>query len=942
MKFTKVYEPQQTEPEIYAIWETAGVFDVRPTKSALPYSIVMPPPNANGDLHIGHGLTLALEDILTRFHRLNNYDTIYIPGADHAGFETWVVYEKALEKIGKTRFDYSRDELYNQVWNFVAEQRGNMELQIRALGASCDWRNSTFTLDNKVVKTVYATFKRLWDEGLIYRGHKIVNYCTTHQTSFADIEVTHRDEVGKMWDIAYPVTGTNQEIIVSTTRPETMLGDTAVAVNPKDARYANLVGEMVTVPIANRIVPIIADEYVDELFGTGVVKITPAHDPNDYEVGKRHALDEITVIGFDGRMNEAAGEGFTGLTVEEARAKIVEELSAIGLLRNEKDIIHSVGHCYKCDSIIEPLLKDQWFLEVKPLAERAVAEIEKGSIKFFPEQKAKELIQYYKNLKDWNLSRQIPWGIPIPAFQNIDHPEDWIFDERVGESEIEVKGKKYRRDEDTFDTWFSSGQWPFITTNYPANQPSANPHESSITTLHHASPHHHEQTPHHTDRHHDKPPVVPASSSSAAANSISPPTHQNAGISVNDSHQNDDILVNDPAQTAADLMDNILARYYPLSVMETGSDLLYAWVSRMIMLGLYATDQVPFKEVYLHGMVLDEHGKKMSKSKGNVLSPMEIIAKYGSDAFRLGIVASRSAAQSQAFSPSKVLAGRNLCNKLWNIARFVQEQAGDNYENPVEEPNELKNIGEDWIIGQLNHARLTVEKMLHEYRFSEAGEQVYQVIWNDVADWFIETQKVFNNISLMTYVLEYCLKLIHPFAPFLSENIWQNLSWTNDTLAGQTWGGYINYDINKAKDFEEIRALVTEIRFVVADLSTTGKQTLMYGEDKLIAKNKDIIQFLARLKNARELGQSTGLRLANSGREAWLDIDAKTIAKYGDHLRERIDNAQKEIELLEGRLANKNYLKKAPAELVEETRKTLLEKTDMLERLNRELEATSA
>jgi valyl-tRNA synthetase len=917
MKFTKVYEPQQTEPEIYALWETAGVFNVRPTKSALPYSIVMPPPNANGDLHIGHGLTLALEDILTRFHRLNNYDTIYIPGADHAGFETWVVYEKALEKVGKTRFDYSRDELYNQVWNFVAEQRGNMELQIRALGTSCDWNNLTFTLDDKVVKTVYATFKRLWDEGLIYRGYKIVNYCTKHQTSFADIEVTHRDEVGKMWDIAYPITGTDKEIIISTTRPETMLGDTAVAVNPKDTRYADLVGEMVTVPIANRIVPIIADEYVDELFGTGAVKITPAHDPNDYEVGKRHSLDEITVIGFDGRMSEGAGEGFVGLTVEEARAKIVEELAAIGFLRGEKEIIHSVGHCYKCDSVIEPLLKEQWFLEVKPLADRAVAEVEKGSVRFFPEQKSKELIQYYQNLKDWNLSRQIPWGIPIPTFQNVDDPLDWVFDERVGESEIEIKGKRYRRDEDTFDTWFSSGQWPFITTNYPANVNSSTKSTSG------------------TNLNHDKPADGVRQVAKVSVNT----THQITDISVNDTHQNDDNLV---SEADSDTTKDILARYYPLDVMETGGDLLYSWISRMIMLGLYATDQVPFKNVYLHGMVLDEHGKKMSKSKGNVLNPMEIIAKYGSDAFRLGIVASRSAAQNQAFSLSKVIAGRNLCNKLWNIARFVQEQAGDDYENPVEEPNELKNIGEDWIVKKLNDTRLTIEKMLHEYRFSEASEQVYQVIWNDVADWFIETQKVFNNISLMTYILEYCLKLVHPFAPFTSENIWQNLSWTNDTLAGQTWGKYINYDINKAKDFEEIQKLVTEIRFVVADLSTTGKQTLMYGEDPLIAKNKDIIQFLARLKNARELGQSTGLRLANSGREAWLDIDAKTIAKYGDHLRERIENLQTELRLLENRLANKNYIKKAPTKLVEETRKALLDKTDTLERLNRELIATNA
>ena len=456
MKFSKAYEPNQYEPDVYAMWEKSGAFKPSNKANANPYSIVMPPPNANGNLHIGHGLTIALEDILTRYHRLIGDNTWYIPGADHAGFETWVVYERYLESQGKTRFDYTRDELYDQVWNFVHEQRGNMELQIRALGASCDWDSLTFTLDQKVIDTVYKTFERLWHDGLIYRGEKLVNYCTKHQTAFADIEVTHKDEKGKLWRISYPLVNPRDgitDIVVSTTRPETMLGDTAIAVNPKDERYQNIIGEKVKLPLTDREIPIIADEHADMSYGTGAVKITPAHDPNDYEVAQRHNLEMITVIGFDGRMNDKAGANYEGLTTEECRKKILNNLDNNGYLRGEENITHSVGHCYKCDTIIEPLLKEQWFINVKPLAERAIKVLNENKIKFHPASKKKALINYLKNIRDWNISRQIPWGIPIPAFKNAEDPTDWIFDTRVNEEEIEIDGKKYLRDNDTFDTF---------------------------------------------------------------------------------------------------------------------------------------------------------------------------------------------------------------------------------------------------------------------------------------------------------------------------------------------------------------------------------------------------------------------------------------------------------------------------------------------------------
>jgi len=589
MKFTKSYEPGEFEPQIYAEWEKTGVFQPRrivvesyEAETQDCYSVVMPPPNANGNLHIGHGLTIALEDSLVRYNRLRGKSTWYIPGADHAGFETWVVYERALEKQGRTRFEYSRDELYAQVWKFVEEQRGNMELQLRALGASCAWSDLTFTLDENVISRVYQTFEKMWNDGMIYRGEKLVNFCPKHQTAFADIEVEHKDEEGKLWEVAYQLVSvpedmidsasdfTKREIVVSTTRPETIFGDTAVAVNPADERYQDMIGGLVKLPLTERVIPIIADEHAEMEYGTGAVKITPAHDFDDFEVGERHGLERIRVIGEDGKMTAAAGEKYAGLTTEECRKQVLEDLEAQGLLRGEKKITHAVAHCYKCGAVIEPMLKAQWFIDVKRLAKAAIEHLERGEIKFHPANKKKVLINYLEGLKDWNISRQIPWGIPIPAFRQTetqDAPE-WIFDIRTNLQKIEVGGVHYYRDEDTFDTWFSSSHWPIVCTNWLAGK--ENP-------------------------------------------------------------------------------------YYPLNVMETGADILFAWVARMIMMGIYVTGEVPFREVYLHGLVLDEHGQKMSKSKGNVINPMDLVAKYGSDAFRLGILRGRSAGMNQAFSENSVV-----------------------------------------------------------------------------------------------------------------------------------------------------------------------------------------------------------------------------------------------------------------------------------------------
>lgn len=942
MKFTKSYEPGEFEPQIYAEWEKSGVFQPRKivaesyeAETQDCYALVMPPPNANGNLHIGHGLTIAIEDSLARYYRLRGKSTWYIPGADHAGFETWVVYERALEKQGHTRFEYSRDELYARVWQFVEEQRGNMELQVRALGASCAWPDLTFTLDENVVSRVYQTFEKMWNDGMIYRGEKLVNFCPKHQTAFADIEVEHADEDGYLWDIAYEIVSTPDlgeehdslssdsvslssskesdpaqpsnnpqtmnhtltEIIVSTTRPETIFGDMAVAVNPEDERYKDVVGGLVKLPLTDRLIPIVADEHADPEYGTGAVKITPAHDFDDFEVGERHGLGRLRVIGEDGKMLEAAGAEYAGLTTDEARKKVLKDLKEQGLLRGEKKIKHAVAHCYKCGTQLEPILKAQWFVDVKRLAAGAIERLEKGEIKFYPANKKKVLIDYLKGLKDWNISRQIPWGIAIPMFRKAtasevsasadagaflpeyapDAPE-WIFDARTNLEKIEVGGVKYYRDEDTFDTWFSSSHWPIVCTNWlPGKE---NP-------------------------------------------------------------------------------------YYPLNVMETAGDILFAWVARMIMMGVYVTGEVPFKEVYLHGLVLDAHGKKMSKSKGNVINPMDLVTKYGSDAFRLGILRGRSAGMNQAFAENSVISGRNLCNKLWNVARFIQgmvdesqtgsvaaleiaqaeEKAEIVNENAVRTggamPYSTDNMGEDWICRELTKCKEEIEDDMAAYRFSEAVETLYSVIWDKYADWFIESQKMYKNVPLLKATLEMILKMLHPFAPFVTEAIWQSLSWTSGMLIVQEWPPRLVWDEISAENFERLMVVVSEIRRVSNELSgaSSGKGWIvLYGDDALVDDNQVLVAGLAKVAAVVSCeGQPRGLRLALANHEVYLDVSAEVVKQYRDKLEERILAVGRELDALNARMMNPNYVDKAPAELVKQTRDGIKEKELLIERLRGEL-----
>lgn len=893
MKFSPSYNPADFETDIYAAWEASSKFlpakmdrSGKTGRESKRYSIVMPPPNANGNLHIGHGLTVAIEDSLTRYYRLRGRRTWYIPGADHAGFETWVVYERELEKQGKTRFMFSRDELYAKVWDFVQEKRGVMELQLRALGASCSWKDLTFTLDENVIRQTYRTFEKMWKEGLIYRGEKLVNYCTKHQTAFADIEVEYKEEEGKLYEIKYPLVEDDGYVVISTTRPETLFGDVAVAVNPADERYKEIVGKSVSLPLSKREIPVIADQHADMEYGTGAVKITPAHDVNDFEVGERHKLPRISVIGFDGKMLPICSPDYEGLSVLECRKKVLRDLETAGLLVGEKKIRHAVAHCYKCGTVIEPMLKKQWFVDTSKLAKLAISHLDNNEIKFYPENKQRVLINYLESLKDWNISRQIPWGIAIPMFRKLD-PNDlgdeWIFDTRTNLSEIEIGGVKYVRDEDTFDTWFSSSHWPIVCTNWE---------------------------------------------------------------------------------------EGVGSEFYPLNVMETGADILFAWVARMIMVGIYVTGEVPFKEVYLHGLVLDAHGKKMSKSKGNVINPMEMIMKYGSDAFRLGILRGRSAGLNQAFSENSVISGRNLCNKLWNISRFVQgivddeekekgfsetdisvvldEDAGSAVHqtesdsiNPEVYQYTTNNMGEDWICREINQARGVLEQCMAEYRFSEAVETIYELIWDKYADWFLESQKLFRNISLLKVSLESILIMLHPFAPFVTEAIWQNLSWTDGMIIDQMWPSLMNFDLISGENFERLIEVVSNIRGMetaLAKFNRGKKFTLLVGEDILVNDNLLLIKFLSRVPAISSTnGAPRGLRLAIANHELYLDVPERVIVDYKDELENKILAIGKELDNLNARMMNPRYVEKAPAGLVRETRNSITEKEELIEKMKSQL-----
>lgn len=851
MKLSKTYEPEEYESTIYDLWEKSGAFIPRDRGAGNYFSIVMPPPNANANMHIGYELTAVLEDIAARYHRMKGESTLLLPGADHAGFETQAVYEKHLAKEGKSRFDFSREELYKNIWDFVALNRDNFVTQLRTMGASADWSRFTFTLDDKIVNTAYQTFKKMWDEGLVYRSERLVNYCTYHRTGFADIEVEYEEATTPLYYMQYgPFT-------LATTRPETKFGDTAVAIYPDDKRYQEWIGKTVTIEGVNGPfqVQVIADEMVDPAFGTGVVKITPAHSFDDWEVAQRHNLPAVRVIEHDGTMNEKTGK-YRGMTILEARQAVVEALKEKGLLiKIDEQYQNRVGKCYKCGTVIEPMLMEQWFVDMKPLAKRAIEALKAGKITFHPSTKQDQLISYLEGLRDWNISRQIAWGIPIPAFQNVNDSDDWIFDERVSEEIIERDGKTYHRDPDVFDTWFSSSSWPYATLNYPGQ----------------------------------------------------------------------------------DFKD-----FYPLSLMETGGEILYPWVSRMIMLGIYVTGDVPFKEVYIHGYVMAEDGSKMSKSLGNTVDPFPVIQKYGSDALRMGIISGRSPAVNRGYDPRKVEEARNFANKLWNVARYIEDVIGDNFENRKEP--EPQTIADHWMLSKLQQSTEKISTDLNNYRFSEAYDTLYHTVWDDFADWYIEAGKKNPNHGMLSFALETLLKIAHPFAPFVTEAIWQTLKQDpvrdgEGMLITASWPEItLEADEASVKDFETVQAVVSECRNIMSSLDLR-KPLLGYSKSKLLEEQGGLIASLSRLSKVQKGTKPSGLRLTSVPFEAWVEVDQDTAQKYLSKLEEKQTAEAISVERLKARLANKSYIENAPEALVAETKSQLEESELRLKQITSEIDA---
>jgi valyl-tRNA synthetase len=808
----------------------------------------MPPPNANAGLHVGHA-SFAYADIIARYQRLKGKSVLYLPGADHAGLETWVVYEKYLNSKGQTRFDFSREELYAQVWDFVEQNKSNFLGQFRRLGLSLDWTKFTYTLDEKVVKTVYSTFQKMWDDGSIYRGERLVNFCTHHGTSFSDIEVERKEQQGKLWQISYKLSDGSGEVEVATTRPETMFGDTAVAIHPDHPRAKELVGKTVRVPLTERDIPVIADNFVEEDFGTGVVKITPAHDFTDNDVAQRHNLPMITVIDHEGKMNQNAPKKYVGLTVLDARQMVIEDLKKIKHLTDEKDYTNQVAVCYKCGSVIEPLLREQWFVSMQPLAQKAIKAIKDGDVKFYPAAKGRDAVRYLENVRDWNISRQIAWGIPIPAFQSVDEPDKWIFSEDVSSETIEVDGKTYHRDPDVFDTWFSSGQWPYVTLDFPDGQD--------------------------------------------------------------------------------------FKQFYPNGLMECGREILYQWVCRMMIFGLYVTGDVPFKTVYLHGMIQDDHGHKMSKSRGNVVDVIKVLDEYGSDAVRLSLVSGQTAGNDQPFSNAKLVSGRNFANKLWNMARFVEDKLG---ENKIDGSQPIT-IADHWVLSKLQQGEKKISQALSNYRLGEAYDELYHLVWDDIADWYVEASKVILNPGLLKFVLETVLKLSHPFAPFVTETIWQTIHGNdeNDLLVSANWPE-ISQKIDKqaVEQFELLKAVVSEIRFISSALQVT-KPSLYFKDAPFLVENAEMITRLGRLAKVTEVEAGRGMHLTSVPLDAWLDIDNRSAHTYLRKLDVSKDEKTASIARLEARLSNKSYVKNAPENVVAETKSQLESELALLEKIKAEI-----
>ena len=853
----KVYDPKNVEDHIYKMWLDHDCFKAEPDPDKKPFSIVMPPPNVTGQLHMGHAMDSTLQDILTRFKRMQGYSALWLPGTDHAGIATQIKVEEELrKKEGLTRYDLGREKFLERVWDWKNKYGNRIVQQQMKMGASCDWSRSRFTMDDGCSKAVRETFCELYEKGLIYKGSRIINWCPNCQTALSDAEVEYVDKPGNLWHLRYPLADGSGEVIVATTRPETMMGDTGVAVNPNDERYKHIVGKTCILPVMNREIPIIADDYCEMDFGTGCVKMTPAHDPNDFEIGLRHNLETIRVIGDDGFINENGGK-YNGMDRYECRKALVKDLEDGGYLVKVEPYSHNVGTCYRCHNDVEPLISAQWFVKMAPLAEEAIRVVKDGTIKFVPERFTKTYINWMENVHDWCISRQLWWGHQIPA---------WYCDEcghinvsREDPTKCEKCGcEKLTREEDVLDTWFSSALWPFSTLGWPEKTED-------------------------------------------------------------------------------------LSYWYPTTVMVTGYDIIFFWVARMIFSGMEQMKKEPFHTVFIHGLVRDDKGRKMSKSLGNGIDPLEMAEQYGADALRFNLITGNSPGNDMRFYTEKCEAMRNFANKIWNASRYVMMNlAIDSCKVPDADKLELE---DKWVLSKLNDLIRDVTENMDSYELGVASAKVYDFIWDTYCDWYIELTKARlygeNEESklvaqqVLVYVLDQILRLLHPFMPFITEEIWQAIPHEGDFLMCAKWPEYneaFNFQQEKAA-METVMEAIRAVRARRAEMNVPpSKKTVLYILSEKAEHFRQGTGFINRLAYAQETvvcekepeGFEDMVSVVTSDAKLFIPLDQLIdFEKETERLNKEMEKAKKEIAGYEGKLSNQNFVSRAPEAVVNAERAKL-------------------
>ncbi|MDI6716662.1 MAG: valine--tRNA ligase [Actinomycetota bacterium] len=871
----KVYNPHEVEAKWYKFWEKKGYFRAEIEPGKKPYTIVIPPPNVTGSLHMGHALNNTLQDIVIRKHRMQGDATLWLPGTDHAGIATQNVVERQLAQQGLTRQDVGRDEFIKRTWEWKEQYGSRIINQLKRLGASCDWSRERFTMDEGYSKAVRRDFVQLYHEGLIYRDKYIVNWCPRCFTALADIEVEYKEQEGNLYYVKYMVKDSQDYITVATTRPETILGDTAVAVHPEDARYKDYVGETVILPILGREIPVIADDYVNPAFGTGALKVTPAHDPHDFEIGERHKLERISVFTPEGKMNENAGP-YKGMDRYECREAIVKDLAEQGLLVKIEPMTHSVGHCYRCDTTTEPYLSTQWFMRMKPLAEPAIKVVEDGLISFVPEQWTKTYFDWMYNIRDWCISRQIWWGHRIPAWYCKDCNEVIVAEEEPT-SCTKCESTNLEQDSDVLDTWFSSALWPFATLGWP----------------------------------------------------------------------------DDTAE---------LRYFYPTSLLVTSHDIIFFWVARMIMMGLHFMGKKPFSDVYIHALVRDEFGRKMSKSRGNVIDPLDVIEEFGTDALRFTLSSMATPGRDIFLSKERIEGYRNFANKLWNASRFVLMNL-EGYKKIEVADSDLA-LADRWILSRMNRVTVQVDEAIKEYNFAEASRLIYDFFWSDFADWYIELskprlyQKEDEHMRLVTQnllvdVVDHTMRLLHPFMPFITEEIWQKLPGPGESIVIAPWPAANISIINDVVESEmaliqSVTSSIRSIKSVLGIALTKPVKALLStpdeGKKEILERDSSYIKQLAWVE---ELIIGTGIIKpkhaavdVEQGVEIFVPLEGLVnIEEEKNRLAKELSKTEADAEKSRRKLENPQFVEKAAPHVVEKEKAKLAELDEKISKLEKQLES---